>query len=84
MYLGKGEFVNLARQEMIVRGSDPEAIAALESSMLAFQINLGYRQEAIADIDSNVENGEINALSFCPNQSALFSSSDSNILYWTF
>ena len=45
---------------------------------------IDYHSEAIADIDSNVENGEINALSFCPNQSALFSSSDSNILYWTF
>ena len=55
---------------------------SLRSSWIERSID--YHSEAIADIDSNVENGEINALSFCPNQSALFSSSDSNILYWTF
>ena len=43
---------------------------------------IDYHSEAVADIDPCTENGQINALSFCPNQSALFSASDSNILYW--
>ena len=34
---------------------------------------IDYHSEAVADIDPCTENGQINALSFCPNRSALFS-----------